>query len=483
MNSENNQNSQMSPLNAPPENAQPSSLNAQLIVSQPSSLNAQLFSETDLPPVLRVYYEAAPESFRLPAILTALTCLCALGTRLRARYVYDIELHALLLQVIVVGNPGDGKSFTRPIVKQLMAPLLLRDQELRRQEQAYNELKKTSAKNKQLPEEPITDVRCLQNITRAKLVKRADMFIRKYGEPLAFLLFSEELSTMTEGNKKAYSDLRTIGRLAYDLGATFSTDTNSSESYCAMVDIIWCSLYCSTPAALDEYMDKRSIEGGNVTRHVIADLGDLMGDDAPVFQPLTEEQLQLVRLTVDRLMHETYTDEGGLQPIHEVPMEWLDGEVKAWCQTQRERVLKTGSRALNCFYKRASVSAFRMTALCYHLWGEQPGDSQQRCVRFYRFMADYILGGLLARWGKRFEELQGKGQAEEGPKVPLFDQLPDRFSRDQLRELIVKLELSTPARVFLSKWKRAHLIHQPDMETDLFIKNYSSISLCDNPLT
>jgi len=441
----------------------------------------------DLPPALRIYYEIAPESFRIPAILTAITCLCALGTRLRVKYVYDTELHALLLQVVVVGNPGDGKSFTRPIVKNLLAPLLLRDQELRRQEQAYNDLKKTSSKNKNLPEEPITDVRCLQNITRAKLVKRADMFIRKYGEPLAFMLFSEELSTMSEGNKKAYSDLRTIGRLAYDLGASFSTDTNSSESYCAMVDIIWCSLYCSTPAALDEYMDKRSIEGGNVTRHVIADLGDLMGDDAPVFQSITPEQQLVLQQTVDRLMHETYNDDGLLQPTHEVPMDWLDADVRKWCQEQRDQVLKTGSRALNCFYKRASVSAFRMATLCYHLWGEGTDESglmthdsrpmtqsevQKHVAKFYRFMAQYILDGLIARWGKRFEDMQRKTETDDGPKVPLYDQLPKEFSRDQLRELIVKLDLSTPARVFISKWKRAKLIYQPDKKVDMFRKNY-----------
>lgn len=425
----------------------------------------------DLPPALRIYYENAPESFRIPAILTAITCLCALGTRLRVKYLYDTDLHALLLQVVVVGNPGDGKSFTRPIVKTLLAPLLLRDQELRRQEQAYNDLKKTAAKNKQLPEEPITDVRCLQNITRAKLVKRADMFIRKYGEPLAFMLFSEELSTMSEGNKKAYSDLRTIGRLAYDLGASFSTDTNSSESYCAMVDIIWCSLYCSTPAALDEYMDKRSIEGGNVTRHIIADLGDLMGDDAPVFRHNTPEQQLILQQTVDGLMHETYTDDGTLQPIHEVDMSWLDDDIRSWCEEQREQVLKTGSRALNCFYKRSSVSAFRMATLCYHLWGENE-SARKHVSRFYLYMANYILQGLMSRWGKRFEDMQQRDNSEDGPKVALYDQLPKEFSRDQLRELIVKLDLSTPARVFISKWKRARLIHQPNKDTELFVKNF-----------
>ena len=84
-----------------------------------------------------------------------------------------------------------------------MRPLKLRDQEMKRIEQAYQDLKKTSSKNKQLPEEPITDVRCLQTITKAKLLKRADMFVRKYGEPLAFWFYNEELATMTESNKRA----------------------------------------------------------------------------------------------------------------------------------------------------------------------------------------------------------------------------------------------------------------------------------------
>ena len=139
---------------------------------KPKGLNdARLYQKlqaADLPPAVRVFWESAPENFRIPAILTAIDCYCALGTRLRAHYVYDLEPHALLLQVIVLDEPGSGKSFTRPIVKMLMHPLKLRDQELKRQEQAYQDLKKTTAKNKQLPEEPITDVRCLQTITKAE---------------------------------------------------------------------------------------------------------------------------------------------------------------------------------------------------------------------------------------------------------------------------------------------------------------------------
>lgn len=484
-----------SPLNLEPDasplNLEPSSdLN-------PETCNLKLaLTATDLPPAVRAFWDSAPAPFKVPAILTAIDCYCALATRLRFKYTYDLDPHALLLQVLVVAEAASGKSFTRPIVKSLMQPLKLRDQEMKRMEQAYQDLKKTSAKNKQLPEEPITDVRCLQTITKAKLVKRADMFIRKYGEPLTFWFYNEELATMTESNKRAFADLRTMDRLAYDLGAEYGSDTLSDASYNADVDVIYCSLFCATDNALREYMDKRSVEGGNCTRKVLTDLGDLMGEDAPRFRPLTPDEQAAVSRAVQHLMDITYTDEGQLQPVRMVPMEWLDYHVRRWCADQRQLVLKTGSRARNCFYKRASVSAARMCCLLYYLWQVEQGfkfqvssskkkdlkpetavrpmkpeTAQQRCAKFYRFMATYILDGLLARWGRQYEQMHKTDETDDGGKIPLYDQLPTQFSRDQLRELIVKLDLSTPARIFISKWKRAKLIYESETK-DIYVKNY-----------
>ena len=426
----------------------------------------------DLPPALRVFWDTAPDHFKVASILSALACYCALGTRLRAKYVYDLEPHALLLQVIILGEPGSGKSFTRPIVRQLMRPVRIKDQEMKRIEQAYAELKKKAAKNKQLPDEPITATRIVQTITKAKLVKRADMFLRKYGETLAFFFFSEELATMTESNKRAFADLNTMDRLAYDLGAEFSSDTLSDASYNADVDVIYCSLFCGTENALNEYINKRSVEGGNCTRKVLARIDeDLMGEDAPQFRQQTEAERQLVERTVDRLMKETYTDDDLIQPTHDIPVEWLNLPVRKWCDEQRQQVLKTGSRSLNCFYKRSSVSAWRMACMCYHLWDEDP-EQRAHVVKFYRFMANYILDGLMAKWGKQYEQMHKGDSDDEGNRVTLYDQLPKQFSRDQLRELIVKLDLSSPDRIFIAKWKKAKMIYQPDPQVEVFIKNY-----------
>lgn len=431
---------------------------------------------SDLPPSVRIFWLTAPEQFRVAAILTALDCYCALGTRLRAKYVYDLDPHALLIQLLVLGEPGSGKSFTRPIVKQLMQPLKLKDKEQKRIEQAYAELKKTAAKNAKLPDEPITCTRNLQTITRVKLVKRADMFVRKYGEPLAFFFFNEELATMTESNKRAFADLNTMDRLAYDLGAEYGSDTLSDASYNADVDIIYCSLFCGTQNALHEYINKRAVEGGNCTRKIITRIdGDVLGADAPMFRRQTAEEKALITRTVQQLMAETYTSDDTLQPILMVDMDWLEGSVRKWCEAQRLIVLKTGSRAHNCFYKRSSVSAWRMATMLYHLWctsetaeGLKPETAEgvkletirSRVTHFYLFMSQYILDGLLAQWGKQYDEMHKNDDNEaRSPSVPLYDQVPQQFTRDQLQELTLKRDLrnySTHWRIGIGpSWKRS----------------------------
>ena len=457
------------------------SSNPHTLHPNPSTLHPNpKLTASNLPPSLRVFWDTAPEQFRIAAILTALDCYCALGTRIRAKYVYDLEPHALLIQLLVLGEPGSGKSFTRPIVKQLLRPLKLKDIEQKRIEQAYNDLKKTAAKNKQLPEEPITCTRNLQTITRAKLVKRADMFIRKYGEPLSFFFFNEELATMTESNKRAFADLNTMDRLAYDLGAEYGSDTLSDASYNADVDIIYCSLFCGTENALNEYINKRAIEGGNCTRKILTRIDeDLLGEDAPVFRRQTEQERNLITQTIARLMDETYTDDDRLQPILNIDMEWIENSVRKWCAEQRTIILKTGSRAHNCFYKRASVSAWRLTCMLYHLWciDDIPNPStlipiKKHCIKFYHFMAQYILEGLLTQWGRQYDEMhKHDDDVNKGVVTPLYDQIPTQFSRDQLQELCAKLGLS-PARIFLHKWKKAKLIHQPDIHQEIYIKNY-----------
>ena len=164
---------------------------------------------------------------------------------------------------------------------------------------------------------------------------------------------------------------------------------------------------------------------------------------------------------LERMDADVYNEaEGTIQPELFIDMQWLFPTVHAWCEEQRRQTLRSGSRAHNTFFKRSSVSAFRIATLCAYLYGLEAGSQQlstkhrKRVKQIYLFAAQYILDSMLSRWGKRYEELtQQRIQGESRVRVPLFDQLSQTFTRDQLDELIKRLEVSTPSRIFLSKWK------------------------------
>lgn len=435
--------------------------------------------DKDLPPVFRELVGNAPEKFKVPTFVTCLAPLGCMATRVRTYYTFDQDPHALLFQVIVCADQSGGKSFARSVEHTIMNPLHVRDQELRRIEQQYRELKQTHAKNQKLPDPPLTDVRtCPASISIAQIVKRADTFMRKYSQPLTLWLWADELAAATDSNKRAFSNLQTISRIAYDLGSEFGVDYLSDNSYSATVDIIYCSLFCATPSALDDFMTRRQLEGGNVTRTILCDLGSQLGDDAPEFQRITTQQQVLINKVLQQMMDDTYGVEGEIMAEKWIDMRWLDKTVRKWCTQKNLEAVKSGSASLGVYFKRSSVSAFRAACLCKYMYeieklvdpknGKTEEQIQRLCRQIYLYMAEYILNAMLQKWGAPYEELQAKRVQALRPKVTLFDQLPQQFTRDQLQELVTKLNLGTPVRVFLAKWTARKLINK--LDKNVFIK-------------
>ena len=417
-----------------------------------------------LPLIIRELMQNAPEPFKVATFFAAATCLSCLATRIRVYYSYDgLNEHALLLQTIITGEQSSGKSFVRNNVEQtLMAHLRRRDDEQRHQEQAYRELKQTASKAEKLPDPPRTVIRtCPVSISIAQLIKRADAPQRYYGTPLTLWSFTDELSAAVESNKRAFSNIKTIARTSYDLHSTYGVDYLSDNAYSATVDILQCSLYLSTPSALDDYADKRFIEGGGVTRTILVPLSDAIGEEAPRFKTLTQEQQAAIDAALQRMDADVYDEATGtIQPELFIDMQWLFPTVREWCDEQNRQILRSGSRAHNTFFKRSSVSAFRIATLCAYLYGLEEGMQRlsqrhhRRLKQIYLFCAQYILDSMLSKWGKRYEELNRQRiPSESQVRVPLFDQLSPAFTRVQLDELIKRLEVSTPTRVLLSKWK------------------------------
>lgn len=444
--------------------------------------------DKDLPPVIREIVTNAPQNRKIPAFIASLSPLCAMCPRVRLHYYYDTRPSALLLQVLIEGAQSSGKSFAADIESLIMDKTLkARDKAMRRLEQEYRDKKKTRKANEKLESEPETTIRVVPpTISKTVLTKRADMYERVFGDTLTFWMFAEELAQVTDAGKNGYSNLRTIMRTSYDLGSLFGIDFASDNSYSAIVDINICSMFCATPAALDEYFDKKAIEGGNITRTILCKIDDDLGEDGAIFIPYTSEQRSAIDTMLARLMNETYDNDGGLQPTVDLDMSWLDKTVCKWVRGKGNEATLSGSQALDVFRKRSSVSAFRIAALCQYLYmmeiSSSPAsrdsakneassvlpDNIRRFVKqIYLYMAEYILQAMLDRWGKRFEELNAKREAElkPGPKENLFDQLTETFTREQLNLLIEKQGKVTPDKVFINRWKKLRVIEIIDKNT------------------
>lgn len=433
--------------------------------------------DKDLPPIIREVVTNAPLNRKLPCFVACLAPLCALASRVRLRYYYDCQrVSALLLQVIIEAPQSSGKQFAADIEHLLMDHTLKsHDQEQRRAEQKFRERRHNRAQNEKLEDEPKTTIRVIPaTISKTVLVKRADFYERNLGDVLTFWMFAEELAQVTDAGKQGYSNLRTIMRTAYDFGSRFGMDFASDNSYSAIVDINICSMFCATPSALDDYMDKKAVEGGNITRTVLCQLEDQIGADGAMFKPYTPEQMQTINGTLGKLMADTYTPEGALKDELYLDTSWIDRDVRRWCQQKGKEALQTGSSSLDVFRKRSSVSAYRIMSLCYYLYlleansAPEPVEGkaliQRKCRKLYNFFADYIIKMLLRRWGKTFEDLQARRvdlSADTG-RPKLIDRLPKEFSRDQLRALITEAKVATPDRILVSQWKANHWIEESD---------------------
>lgn len=454
------------------------------LIPQPSSLNLPL-KDKDLPPIIREIVTNAPDSRKLPSFIASLAPLCALATRLRLHYYYDSRPSALLLHVLIEGAQSSGKSYAADIEDLIMAETLkARDKQQRRLEQEYREKKKRRKANEKLEEEPKTTIRVIPaTISKTVLTKRADFYERILGDTLTFWMFAEELAQVTDAGKAAYSNLRTLMRTGWDLESLFGLDFASDNSYSAIVDINICCMFCTTPAALDDYMDKKAIEGGNITRCVLCSLEDSLGSDGALFKPYTPEQRAVIQRILELMMNDTYDADGNLQPTKELDMSWIDKTVKKWCRKKGHQASLTGSNALDVFRKRSSVSAFRIASLCYYLYllemgstvpesqGSKSLNSQpstlnpsslnrirKLCLRIYEYMAEYILNSLLTRWGKKYEDLNSKraqDQLTTKKEDGLYFQLTDEFTRDQLKLICQQQNLTTAPRQFIYLWQKS----------------------------
>lgn len=434
--------------------------------------------EADFPIVMRQHISMSPAHRKVAIFISDIAPLGAIATRIRLNYVFDLLPHAILLQTIIEAPPSTGKRCFSIVVNQIIGPTLeANDESQRREEQEYREKKTSRTQNEKIGPPPKTNIRCLPAATsKTIIVKRSDLFKRNLGDYLTFFMWAEELAQLGDAGKSGFSNLRTVMRVAYDLGSKFGQDFASENSYSANADVCICSMFCATPQDVDEVYNSREVSGGGCSRVMLVSLEDEIGGKPAIFRKLTDGEHNMINKALELMMNDTYDADGNLQPVLMLDTSWIDPHVERFCKSIRNKVIDMKNRgakgyvSIDAFYKRASVNAFRSAGLMYYLYhienrlAEQKVEGaicrteeeiQKLCVKAYKFLAIYCLNSANNRWGKRYEELhnQQKEGAKTDDRKPLIDQLTETFTRAQLIDKCKELQLDTPPKNFLNKWK------------------------------
>ena len=439
--------------------------------------------EADFPIIIRQLLATTPNSRKVPIFLSTLSPLAALATRIRLKYPYDLMPHALLMQTIIEAPPSTGKRCFADVVRHIIDPTLkARDKQQRLAEQEYREKKNARTQNQKIGEAPKTTIRCIPPATsKTEIVKRSDYFDRVLGDTLTFWMWAEELAQLGDAGKSGFSNLRTVMRIAYDLGSEFGQDYASDNSYSGTADVCICSMFCATPQDVDEIYNKREVMGGGASRIILVPLEDEAGSKPALFRPLTSDEDRLINRALDLLMQDTYTDDGSLQDTQMPDISWLYHSIDKFNDQICKRIIEMktagqrGYHSLDHYRKRGSVNAFRSAGLLYYLYSIENRMAEEGvegainrteeqirrlCIKVYFFIAAYCIRANTNRWGKIYEE--GFRKQKEGAKIderkPLLDQLTTTFTRNQLIELIELNELDTEARYFISQWKAKGMI-------------------------
>ncbi|MBO4802466.1 MAG: hypothetical protein J5545_11495 [Bacteroidaceae bacterium] len=442
-----------------------------------------------LPAAVRPFVAAMPQEFRRETLIAALTCYGVYMPRVRFNYVYDKREHVTVLQVVVLAPQSGNKSVIDYIVSRLVGRLRRRDKIFRREEEDWQEnpMSEPNAKGqcfqRKRPLKPIITLGATMSLTQ--LVIRADVPERLWDEPLILFLYAEEVQELVNNNKKDFSNLGPAIRKGYDCGSTLDQDYVSS--YSATPDLLLSHIVMGTQGGVDNFMNATELEQGGLTRKVLLRLPGDLADDAPLIRDFTPEEECTIDATISELMAQTYSrDEKSLLPVEHLDMKWMVSTVRRWCDDIRQEVKLSGSVALGTFYKRASVSAFRLTAILAKLYlmdRNRPANWQNICRRAYRYMAGYILDGLLTEWGGQFEAIVAR-QAKQhlGLQEPLFTICPETFTREWFNNLVAERGLAKGARQFLYTWKKSGWITESQEDGDTLYTKTEKGRLAHNRL-
>lgn len=397
-----------------------------------------------LPPIFEQLYQIAPAYLKEQAVLCALAPLGTLASKLRAVY-RNGEIHSPSFLICLDGEQASGKDFIPRMAKKLLAPIMQRDEVLRRIEKENNIM---SGKRKQEGKSRIQTVRGIRYIagvvSQSMLAERMDK-----ADGLHIITVSEELDTVAGAFKKGFSDYSVLLRVAFN-NDIYGQDYLSKETFCGYVKVFYNTLYSGTPDVVKAFYN--NIENGMVSRVLFVRIPDQFGKKNEEWQDLCKEDQEYVKKQLAKLDAVSIVD-NVIQPEHYLKIDFLKDAMMAWVEAQMDEAVETDDRTRYIFCKRSAVIGFRAGMLAWYLYGEEDNSRNRRnTIEFAYWVASKALEEHLLRFDI------GKTAANTVRWQKVYDLLDDEFTRDELTAAIKKAGTSTDTKKVVSLWSKAKCI-------------------------
>lgn len=409
-----------------------------------------------LPPVLRQWYNVAPDDFKQAVTLCQLPILGALGSRLRARYIDD-KMHSPSFQVSLEAPQASGKSFLVRLVEYELKAMMQCDEEARAKEREYNEkiaqirATNTKIKKDELPERPNGIIRYVPaTMSITMLLKRMEG-----ARGLHLFALAEEIDTVTRAFKRGFSNFSEALRVSFD-NSLYGQDYASETSWSGNIPLYYNCLFSGTPKAMRRFYP--DIEDGLVSRVLFVTLPDQFAKPMPVWGKFTDEEKLAVDTGLERLNDITLIGDE-VQPEHVLKMDFVNKAMQKWILMQQQEAVRTNNRTIDVFCRRSAVVGFRAAMIAFFLWGEKKTPAICRnTVDFAIWVANCMLKQHLLRF-----DLQ-EAASNTFSYRSLYEALPSEFTFADMDKLKFSLGIKSHNKGIVYKWSLAGLVTTEDTD-------------------
>ena len=400
------------------------------------------------------------------ALIASLPMLGTLLGRFESKYL-DGRKHRPVFMVVVAGHAGSGKGFLSDMQEWLLKPVLEQDEKGREELEAYAREREKKKGAKQLPDKPTPCMRVLSaTSSNGMLLERAKASL---GQPLCVI--TEEIDESSRANKNgAWADKSDIYRKAFD-GAIWGQDyLTYSGSVHLFVNLVFAGTYTS----VRNYFS--NVENGLMTRFFFTEMARDLGRNVEVrWDGETKDDRKAAEIvqslydqgsTIDIPASENVIS-FQLPKAKKAAFDFNEEKIQEWEASGPDEDHR--DTAIDLLRRRAAVTIFRASQVMYALEGNKETAVGMAMARWFgneAFLNQYIMFADQINDAARANDAIAKKQDIAASRVArnnalfrLLDQLPDEFSRDDLKKAVKETgvrELNAP--VYLHRLLQREMI-------------------------